>query len=139
MLDDAAARLLVAAPLRLHVATVLGTGPLASRSSAELVTAARRLGFADDGPAHRFGVTFEPRYPGATAGVEHRGGGMRLVLGCTALRDGDPVATVLTTLIPGHPPQAVAAPPEVAVPAHWSELGPETPAGGAVIRTHAEG
>jgi hypothetical protein len=52
-------------------------------------------------------TTFEPPYPG----VRVREGELRLVLACTAFRDGAELGTVFTTLIAGRRPTVSVAPP----------------------------
>jgi hypothetical protein len=52
-------------------------------------------------------TTFEPSYPGARV----RESELRLVLACTAFRDGAELGTVFTTLIAGRKPSVSVAPP----------------------------
>lgn len=111
MVDSAARRLIVASAVRLHVAQRRGTGPVA----ADLLGCARRLTGTGE-VERRYSVTFDPAYPGVTAGVE----GSRLVLLCAAAYRGETVATVVTTLVAGRAPLVTAAPPSVEVPTSWS-------------------
>jgi hypothetical protein len=68
----------------------------------------------------RYGLRFEPPYPGVTAGVESVGGGIRLVLACGVFdRQHKPLGVAFTTLIPGRSPQASVAPTEARVPEEW--------------------
>lgn len=124
-MDEAGRRLVVAAVLRRHVAATLGAGPLAADLDPEgLRRAAAALRPADDGLARAHGLTFAPDYPGAALGTA---GGARLVLVCRAAHAGEPAALVVTTLLPGRPPQVTAAPP--ATP--WPDRAREDARGGA--------
>ena len=116
---------------RLFVATALTTqasrclrGHLAPDSSAdELLTLARRLAEGIEPLEQRYGLRFEPSYPGVTAGVESAGGTLRLVLACTAFTgEQRPLGVVFTALIPGRRPQVSVAPVEAHVPRGWQPL-----------------
>ena len=116
---------------RLFVATALTTqasrclrGHVAARSHAEdLLTLARRLTEEIYPVERRYGLRFEPSYPGVTAGVESAGGALRLVLACTAITSqGKPLGVVFTALIPGRRPQVSVAPVEAHVPKGWQQL-----------------
>ena len=71
----------------------------------------------------RYGLRFEPSYPGLTAGVESASGTLRLVLPCTAYTSEEkPLGVVFTALISGRRPQVSVAPVEADVPRGWQEL-----------------
>ncbi len=71
----------------------------------------------------RYGLRFEPSYPGVTAGVECVGGTLRLVLACTAYTSEEkPLGVVFTALISGRRPQVSVAPVEARVPEGWQQL-----------------
>ena len=116
---------------RLFIATALTTqasrclrGHLSADSDAEdLLALARRLAEEIYPLETRYGLRFEPSYPGVTAGVESAGGTPRLVLACTASTgEGKPLGVVFTALIPGRRPQVSVAPAEAHVPSEWREL-----------------
>jgi hypothetical protein len=116
---------------RLFVATALTTqatrcfrGHVAADSSAEeLLTLARRLAGGIEPLERRYGLRFEPRYPGVTPGVERASGTLRLVLACTAFTGEErPLGVVFTVLIPGRRPQVSVAPAEAHVPGEWQRL-----------------
>lgn len=107
-----ARRLIVASVLRLHVASILGTGPVGD----DVGGAAAALCLVDDTLARRHGLAFEPGYPGVDADTAAAGGPARLVLVCRATHRGEPAAVVVTTLIPGRAPQVTAAPPNATPP-----------------------
>ncbi len=116
---------------RLFVATALTTqasrclrGHVAADSDAEdLLALARRLAEGIEPFERRYGLRFEPSYPGVTAGVESAGGTLRLVLACTAFTGEEkPLGVVFTALIPGRRPQVSVAPVEAHVPRGWRRL-----------------
>ena len=116
---------------RLFVATALITqaswclrGHVAADSSAEdLLALARRLAEGIAPLEQRYGLRFEPSYPGVTAGVESAGDTLRLVLACTAFTgEKKPLGVVFTALIPGRRPQVSVAPVETHVPGEWRRL-----------------
>ena len=116
---------------RLFVATTLTTqasrclrGRVAADSGAEdLLALARRLAEEIDPLERRYGLNFEPSYPGVTAGVESAGGTLRLVLACRAFTgEGKPLGVVFTALISGRRPQVSVAPIEANVPRGWQQL-----------------
>lgn len=116
---------------RLFVATALTTqasrclrGPVAADSSAEdLLALARRLAGEIEPLEQRYGLRFEPPYPGVTAGVESAGDTLRLVLACTAFSgEKKPLGVVFTALIPGRRPQVSVAPVDARVPGEWRRL-----------------
>ena len=116
---------------RLFVATALTTqasrclwGHVAPDSSAEdLLALARRLAEEIAPLEQRYGLRFEPPYPGVTAGVESAGDTLRLVLACTAFTgEKKPLGVVFTALIPGRRPQVSVAPVEAHVPREWRPL-----------------
>jgi hypothetical protein len=116
---------------RLFVATALTTqasrclrGHIAADSEAEdLLALARRLTEKIYPFERRYGLRFEPSYPGVTAGVESAGGTLRLVLACTAFPSEEkPLGVVYTALISGRRPQVSVAPVEARVPRGWQRL-----------------
>jgi hypothetical protein len=116
---------------RLFVATALTTqalrslrGHVAANIDAEdLLAMARRLTEQIGPVERRYGLRFEPSYPGITAGVESAGGTLRLVLACTAYTSEEkPLGVVFTALISGRRPQVSVAPVEAHVPRGWQEL-----------------
>jgi hypothetical protein len=116
---------------RLFVATALTTqasrclrGHVAARSDAEdLLALARRLTEEIYPVERRYGLRFEPSYPGVTAGVENASGALRLVLACTAFTsEGKPLGVAFTALISGRRPQVSVAPVEAHVPKGWQQL-----------------
>jgi len=116
---------------RLFVATALTTqasrclrGHVAADSDAEnLLALARRLTEEISPVQRRYGLRFEPSYPGVTAGVESVGGTLRLVLACTAFTNEEkPLGVVFTALIPGRRPHVSVAPVEARVPGGWRRL-----------------
>ena len=116
---------------RLFVATALTTrasrclrGHVAADSDAEdLLALARRLTEEIYPVERRYGLRFDPSYPGVTAGVESAAGALRLVLACTAITsEGKPLGVVFTALIPGRRPQVSVAPVEAHVPKGWHQL-----------------
>ena len=116
---------------RLFVATALTTqasrclrGDIAADSDAEdLLALARNLTEEIYPFERRYGLRFEPSYPGVTAGVESVGGTFRLVLACTAFTGEEkPLGIVFTALIPGRRPQVSVAPVEARIPKGWQRL-----------------
>ena len=116
---------------RLFVATVLTTqasrclrGHVAARSDAEdLLALTRRLTEEIYPVERRYGLRFEPSYPGVTAGVESAGGALRLVLACTAFTsEVKPLGVAFTALISGRRSQVSVAPVEAHVPKGWQQL-----------------
>jgi hypothetical protein len=116
---------------RLFVATALTTqasrclrGHVAADSDAEDLLAlachlTEEIGLVE----RRYGLRFEPSYPGVTPGVESAGGTLRLVLACTAFTsEGKPLGVVFTALISGRRPQVSVAPVEAHVPRGWQQL-----------------
>ncbi len=116
---------------RLFVATALTTqasrclrGDIAADSDAEdLLALARNLTEEIYPFERRYGLRFEPSYPGVTAGVESVGGTFRLVLACTASTGEEkPLGIVFTALISGRRPQVSVAPVEARIPKGWQRL-----------------
>ena len=93
------------------------------------VTARDLLGLAQSLDAERVEcahhLSFEPSYPGLTAGVVQTiSSGLRLLLACRAFdRDGTPLGVVFTTLIPGRFPQVSVAPAVTPIPKRWRPPG----------------
>jgi hypothetical protein len=113
-----ARRLFVSAALTTHAArSVRGRVPAGS-DAGELLALARRLGAGIEPVARRYGLRFEPTYPGLTAGPEAVRDGFRILLACRAF-DREPLGVAFTTLIPGRLPQVSVAPVEAGIPEEW--------------------
>jgi hypothetical protein len=113
-----ARRLFVSAALTTHaVRSVHGRVPSGSDAGG-LLALARRLGEGIDPVERRYGLRFEPSYPGLTAGPEAVRDGFRIVFACRAF-DREPLGVVLTTLIPGRLPRVSVAPVEAGIPDEW--------------------
>lgn len=123
-LDLEARRLYLSAALTTQLVRSIGGRVAADSDAGHLLALARDLG----AQAERFALThrlsFEPPYPGVTAGVENVGDSLRLLLACRASdHDGEPLGVVFTTLIPGRLPQVSVAPAGAPIPEGW--LTPE--------------
>ena len=114
---------------RLYLSTVLTTqatrsigGRIAADSDAShLLALARNLGVDSAERTHR--LSFEPCYPGITAGVQRVSGGLRLLLACRAsYHGGEPLGVVFTILIPGRSPRVSVAPVGTPIPEGWLPL-----------------
>jgi hypothetical protein len=122
-LDLQAQWLFVATALTTQVLRFLRGYVAANIDAQDLLAMARRLTEQIGPIERRYGLRFEPSYPGVTAGVESAGGTIRLVLACTAYTsDEKPLGVVFTALIPGRRPQVSVAPVEAHVPREWQEL-----------------
>lgn len=119
-LDLEARRLFTSAALTTHAVRSLEGRLPAGGEARDLLVLAQRLGAGTDPVRRRYGLSFEPSYPGLTAGPEAVGGGPRLVLACRASdAEGRPLGVVFTTLIPGRLPQVSVAPPRAGIPEDW--------------------
>ena len=118
-----ARRLFVSAALTTHAVRSLGGRLSAEGDAGDLLARARRLG-EGMGPVHRrYRLSFDPPYPGLTAGPEAVGGGSRIVLACRAFDgEGRQLGVVFTTLIPGRLPQVSVAPAGAGVPEDWRSV-----------------
>lgn len=115
-----ARRLFLSAALTSHVARSTGGRVDSDSDARELLALALNLDAERVEHAHH--LSFEPSYPGVTAGVAEatRSGGLRLLLACRAFdRDGAPLGVVFTALIPGRLPQVSVAPPTTPIPEEW--------------------
>lgn len=122
-LDLEARRLLVSAALTAHAARILGGRLPAGAKARNLLALAHRLGGRIEPVRKRYGLRFEPRYPGLTAGPEAVVGGSRLVLACSAFdAEGGALGVVFTALIPGRLPQVSVAPPAAGIPEDWRPI-----------------
>ena len=122
-LDHQAQRLFVATALTTQASRCLRGHVVAESSAEDLVALARRLAEEIDPLERKYGLRFEPSYPGVTTGVESAGGTPRLVLACTAFTGEEkPLGVVFTALISGRRPQVSVAPVEAHVPKGWQEL-----------------
>lgn len=116
-LDLGARRLFVSAALTVQAARSLG-GRVAASDAEDLLALARNLDAAFVERGHH--LSFDPAYPGVTAGVETVRGGLRLLLACHVFTsDGEPLGVVFTTLIPGRALQVSVAPTGTPVPKGW--------------------
>jgi hypothetical protein len=122
-LDLQAQRLFVATALTAQAMRCLRGHVAANIGAEKLLAMAHRLTEQIGPIQRRYGLRFEPSYPGVTAGVESAGGTLRLVLACTAYTSEEkPLGVVFTALIPGRRPQVSVAPIEARVPREWQEL-----------------
>jgi hypothetical protein len=120
--DLEARRLFVSAALTTHAARSLGGRVAAGSDARDLLALARGLDAEHIARVHR--LSFDPPYPGVTAGPESVRGGLRLLLACRASgRDEEPFGVVFTTLIPGRAPQVSVAPVRTPIPEGWLPLG----------------
>ena len=119
-LDIETRRLYLSAALTTRVVRHVGGRVAADSEARHLLALARDLSALTELFEHAHHLYFEPSYPGVTAGVQHVGGGLRLLLACWASdRDGEPFAVVFTTLIPGRPPRVSVAPVGTPIPEEW--------------------
>jgi hypothetical protein len=119
-LDLEARRLYLSAALSRQAARSIRGRIVADSDAADLLALARDLGEETARLERNHRLSFEPPYPGVTAGVEVVGGSLRLLLACHALgRDGEPLGVVFTALIPGRPPQVSVAPASTPIPGRW--------------------
>jgi hypothetical protein len=117
-LDLETRRLYLSVALIMQARRRIGGRIAADSDARDLLALARDLDGQHIERAHR--LSFEPSYPGVTAGVEIVRGGFRLLLACRAYeRDGRPFGVVFTTLIPGRPLQVSVAPADTPVPEGW--------------------
>ena len=122
-LDLQAQRLFVATALTTQASRCLREHVAADSSAEDLLALARRLAKGIEPLERKYGLRFEPSYPGVTAGVESAGGTLRLVLACTAFTNEEkPLGVVFTALIPGRRPHVSVAPVEARVPGGWRRL-----------------
>ncbi len=122
-LDLQAQRLFVATALTTQALRCLRGHVAADISAEDLLALARRLTEKIGPVERRYGLRFEPSYPGVTTGVESAGGTPRLVLACMAFTsEGKPLGVVFTALISGRRPQVSVAPVEAHVPKGWQRL-----------------
>ena len=92
----------------------------ADSDASHLLALARDLSAQTERFEQAHHLYFEPPYPGVTTGVQHVGGGLRLLLACCASdRDGEPFGVVFTALISGRPPQVSVAPAGTPIPEGW--------------------
>ena len=121
-LDLEARRLSLSAALTMHAVRSIG-GRVAVDGAWDLLALARSLDADRVERVHR--LSFEPSYPGVTAGVvEAASGGLRLLLACRVFdREGTALGVVFTTLIPGRLPQVSVAPAVAPIPEGWRPPG----------------
>jgi hypothetical protein len=122
-LDIEARRLYLSASLTMQVVRDIGRRVAANIDARGLSALAQDLGTETERFEHTHSISFEPAYPGVTAGVQNVGGGLRLLLACrVSARDGEPLGVVFTTLIPGRHPQVSVAPYGTPIPEEWRLL-----------------
>ena len=120
-LDLEARRLFLSAALTMHVLRLVG-GRVAANDTRELLILAQNLDAERIERVHH--LSFEPSYPGVTAGVEVTSGGLRLLLACRIFdHDGTSLGVVFTALIPGRLPQVSVAPSAAPIPEGWRPPG----------------
>jgi hypothetical protein len=96
-LDLQAQRLFVATALTAQAMRCFRGHAAANIGAEELLAMAHRLTEQIGPIQRRYGLRFEPSYPGLTAGVESAGGTLRLVLACTAYTSEEkPLGVVFT-------------------------------------------
>ena len=123
-LDLERRRLYLSAALTARAARSIGRRVAAGSGARDLLALARNLGTQTEYVGHVHRLSFEPPYPGVTAGPETVRGGLRLLFACRAFgRDGEPLGVVFTTLIPGRPPLISVAPAGTYVPEEWLPPG----------------
>lgn len=111
LLELEARRLFVSTALTAHAVQRLRGRISAGVTADDLLALARGLGEGIGRIESRHRLSFEPPFPGVTAGVERVRGGLRLVLACEAHeREGGTLGVVFSTLIPGRLPQVSVAP-----------------------------
>jgi hypothetical protein len=122
-LDLERRRLLISAALTAQARRRLGDSLADGSGPGELLDLADRLK-EGAGPVERgYRLSFDPAYPGFTAGPQIVGRTCRILLACSVRdRDGSPLGVVFTTLIAGRPPQVSVAPPGAAIPGDWRPL-----------------
>jgi hypothetical protein len=123
-LDLETRRLYLSAALTAQAVRSIGRRVSADSDAGDLLALARDLGGQMEHAERVHRISFEPPYPGVTAGVETVGDGIRLLLACRAFdRDGGLLGVVFTTLIPGRPPLVSVAPVGAPVPEEWLPPG----------------
>jgi hypothetical protein len=123
VLDLERRRLLISAALTAQARRHLGDSLAAGSGPGELLDLARRLKEGAGAVERGYRLSFEPAYPGVTAGPQSVGRTSRLLLACSAHDgDGTPVGVVFTALIAGRPPQVSVAPDGAVIPRDWRPL-----------------
>ncbi|MDQ3910943.1 MAG: hypothetical protein M3305_04030 [Actinomycetota bacterium] len=123
LLDLERRRLLISAALTTQARRSLGGSIAVGSGAGDLVALARKLGEDTNAVERAYHLSFDPPYPGITAGPQVVGESPRLLLACRALdRHGLPFGVAFTALIPGRSPQVSMAPAEAAIPQDWRPL-----------------
>jgi hypothetical protein len=118
-LDLERRRLLISAALTAQARRRLGDSLADGSGPAKLLDLADRLK-EGAGPVERgYRLSFDPAYPGITAGPQIIGRTCRLLLACRAYHDGTTIGVVFTALIAGRAPQVSVAPAEASIPEGW--------------------
>lgn len=132
LLELEARRLYFSTALTAHAVQRLRGRIPAGVTPDDLLALARGLGEGIGRIESRHRLSFEPPFPGFTAGVEGVRGGLRLVLACEAReREGGALGVVFSTLIPGRLPQISVAPEGARAPAGWLPVNGASPSGPA--------
>ena len=123
-LELEARRLFISTALTMYTARTL-RGLIPADSGREgLIVLAHQLADDVDTLEHRYGLYFDPPYPGVSTGVESAGDSLRLVMACKASGEQrKPLGIAFTTLIPGRRPLVSVAPREAGIPEGWRPLG----------------
>jgi hypothetical protein len=113
-------RLLISAALTAQARRRLGDSLADGSGPGELLDLADRLK-EGAGPVERgYRLSFDPAYPGVTAGPQIIGRTCRLLLACSVRdQDGAPAGVVFTALIAGRPPRVSVAPDGADIPGDW--------------------
>ena len=120
-LDLETRRLYLSAALTVQVRRLIGGRIAADSGAQDLLALARVLEAEHIERAHH--LSFDPSYPGVTAGAELVRGGLRFMLACRASdREGRPFGVVFTSLIPDRPPQVSVAPADTPISEDWRSL-----------------
>ncbi len=123
-LDLGTRRLYLSAALTTWAARSIGRRVAAGSGAGDLLALARDIGAQTEHVQRVHRLSFEPPYPGVTAGPETVRGGLRLLLACRVFgRDGGPLGVVFTTLIPSRPPLVSVAPAGTYIPEEWLPPG----------------
>jgi hypothetical protein len=118
-LDPETHRLYLSTVLTTQAARSIGRVRIAADSDAShLLALARNLGAERVERTHR--LSFEPCYPGITAGVQRVSGGLRLLLACRAsYHGGEPLGVVFTSLFCGRSRRVCFSPVGSSLPEVW--------------------
>ena len=122
ILELEARRLFASTALTTHALRCLRGRIALGSGASDLLTLAHRLREGTEPVERRYGLRFEPAYPGVTVGPEVVGDSLRLVLACAVFIGETPLGVAFTALISGRPPQVSVAPVEARIPEGWRPL-----------------